>query len=274
MTDHYTTLGVDQNAPHEEIKKAYRKLANQHHPDKGGDQEVFKNISTAYDVLGNEQKRAEYDHQQRYGNQDFHFQHHNFNDIFSQAFGFGEMFGQQQRRKNRDLNLRHQVSLVDSYLGKQYNVSFTLPSGKKQDVVIDIPAGIMSGMTINYSGLGDDSITNLPRGDLHVTIIVTPDPIFERRHDDILYVLDINPIEAMIGCKKEVKSINGESVYVDVRPGVETGVEYAKRGHGFTNIQTGHKGSFVAIVKIKTPIVRDVDLINKLTHINNILNGK
>ena len=273
MTDYYTTLGVDKNASQEEIKRAYKKLANTHHPDKGGDQAKFKEISVAYDTIGDTQKRADYDNQQTFGYTNSYTTQHDFNDFFSAAFGgthpFGDIFGRRQMHKNRDLNLQCQVSFVDSFTGKQLEAKYTLPSGKPQTVVIDVPPGIENGNVIRYTGLGDDSIPNIPRGDLHVTIVVLTDNKFDRRGNDVYTTVEINPIEAMIGCSKTVTSVSGEEMYIDVRPGVETGTEYAKAGCGFTNLHNGHKGRFVSIIKIKTPIIKNVELINKLIQINN-----
>ena len=246
MNDHYNTLGVSPTASSEEIKKAYRSLANKHHPDKGGDQAKFKDISVAYDTLGDAQKKSEYDQQRAGGGQHrFHTGSGDFNDIFGGGFDpfgsrsnpFGDIFGRQQRR-NRDLNIHCQISLVDSFMGKQLEASFQLPSGRKQSVIINVPAGILNGDTIRYSGLGDDSIPQMPRGDLNVTIVVTPDPAgkFERRGDDLYTTVEVNPIEAMIGCKKTVKMITGTTMELDIRAGVEDGVEFASNGTGFNNV--------------------------------------
>ena len=119
MTDYYQTLGVSENASPEEIKKAYRKLANQHHPDKGGDQAKFKDISVAYETLSDKNKRAEYDMQQQGGGREFRFNtgnthFHDINDVFSAHFGspfggpFGDIFGRHQRR-NKDLNIQCKI---------------------------------------------------------------------------------------------------------------------------------------------------------------------
>ena len=153
MTDYYQTLGVERNASPDDIKKAYRKLANKHHPDKGGDQAKFKDISVAYDTLGDPQKKAEYDMggsnphiNMRTGN----FQ--DFADIFGFNFGgggghpFNDIFGQPHRggmRRNKDLNIQCQVALKDSFVGKQLEANYRLPSGRNQNVVINIPAGML-----------------------------------------------------------------------------------------------------------------------------------
>jgi curved DNA-binding protein len=273
MTDYYQTLGVNENASPDEIKKAYRTLANKHHPDKGGDQARFKDISVAYENLSDPQKKAEYDQQRMnpMGTQ-FHFHTGNpFGDIFGgnpfpQGHPFGDIFGghRGQIRRNRDLNIQCTVSLVDSYLGKELEANFQLPSGRHQTVKINVPAGIANNDTIRYNGLGDDSVQNAPRGNLNVTIIVTPDPNFERRGDDLYAIVNITPIEAMIGCKKTVYSITGDKMELDIRPGIESGVEFASNGNGFTNVNNGHRGRFVSIIKIKTPTVTDPTLITKL----------
>ena len=114
MNEYYQTLGIDPSASADEIKKAYRKLANQHHPDKGGDQDTFKNISVAYDTLGDVAKRSQYDQQQQMQNNPFG--QFNFNDFFGGGgHPFEQMFRQTHQRvyRNRDLNIQYTISFID-----------------------------------------------------------------------------------------------------------------------------------------------------------------
>jgi curved DNA-binding protein len=283
MTDYYKILGVNESATPDEIKKAYRKLANQHHPDKGGDQAKFKDISVAYDTLSNANKKAEYDNMRRYGggpevrfnSGDFQ----QFHDIFGGGFDpfgqrsnpFQDMFGRRMAR-NRDLNIQCQITLLDSFQGKQLEAKYTLPSGKSQTVVINVPPGVSHGETIRYQGLGDDSMQGAPRGNLNVTIIVLPDPSFTRHGDDLYTTVNINPIEAMIGCRKKVKFINGTERDLDIRAGVESGIEFASVGFGFPNPHNGAKGRFVTVVNIRTPAVTDPQIIQQLKDIQDAIN--
>jgi curved DNA-binding protein len=288
MTDYYQTLGVSENATPDEIKKAYRSLANKHHPDKGGDQAKFKDISVAYENLSDPQKKAEYDQQRQFGGMpgggfgngtQFHFNTGNPFDPFGAMFGgqqspFGDIFGQMRRgqpQRNRDLNIQCTITFIDSYNGKQLEANYRLPSGRNQNVVINVPAGVTHGDTIRYPGLGDDSIPNSPRGNLNVTILVTPDPKYERRGDDLYALVEISPIEAMIGCKKSIRTLAGNTLNLDIRAGVEHGVEYAANGNGFPNVNTGHKGRFVSVVKIKTPTVTNPVLIAELQRLNDAI---
>jgi len=282
MIDYYQTLGVSENASPDEIKKAYRSLANKHHPDKGGDQAKFKDISVAYDNLSDPQKKADYDNQRRFGGgPQVRFTTEGF-DPFSGMFGgggnpfgqghpFGDIFGQmhrQQMRRNRDLNITCQITLLDSYQGKQLEAQYQLPSGRSQTVVINVPAGIDNGSTIRYQGLGDDSMPGMPRGDLNVTIHIQQDHKFERRGDDLYTTVEISPIEAMVGCRKQIKTITGSNLDLDIRAGVETGVEFAVGNQGFQNINSKIKGRFVSVVKIKTPKVIDPAIIARLKEID------
>jgi len=283
MTDYYQTLGVSENASPDEIKKAYRTLANKHHPDKGGDQAKFKDISVANDILGDPQKRAEYDQQRRFGGgPQVRFTTDGF-DPFGAMFGqqfpqghpFGDIFGQMHRqRRNRDLNIQCQITLLDSFQGKQLEAQYQLPSGRTQTVVINVPAGIDHGSTIRYPGLGDDSTPGAPRGDLNVTILIQPDRNFERRNDDLYTTVEISPIEAMLGCRKAVKTITGSTIELEIRAGVETGVEFASAGQGFQNVNHQVKGRFVTVVKIKTPTIRDPALITKLRELDVLISQR
>jgi len=284
MTDYYNILGVSETASPDEIKKAYRKLANQHHPDKGGDQARFKDISVAYENLSDPQKKAEYDQQRQFGGgPQFHFNTGGGFDPFGNAFGgqspfadiFSHMHRQQQVRRNRDLNIQCSVSFIDSFTGKQLEANYRLPSGRNQNVVINVPPGVTHGDTIRYSGLGDDSIPGVPRGNLNVTILVQPDPNYERRDDDLYAFVEISPIDAMIGCKKKVKTLAGATLDLDIRAGVEHGTEYAASGHGFPNVNNnGYKGRFVSVVKIKTPAVIDPVIIERLKQLDDELSKR
>lgn len=279
MTDFYSKLGVSKDASQDDIKKAYRSLANKHHPDKGGDQATFKDISVAYDTLSDPQKRQEYDMQQsghQFGFNSGHSQHFHFdmNDIFGQHAHFTNMFGNgfKQQQRNKDLNLQIQITLVESFTGKQVDATFTLPSGRSQTVSISVPAGIDHGDSIRYSGLGDDSIPNIPRGNLNVTVIIQSDPTFKRCGNDVYATLEINPIEAMIGCTKSVVTITGSTINLTIRPGVETGTEYANSGSGFTNLHSKQTGRFVTVIKIKVPVITDPLLVAQLQQINSQIN--
>jgi curved DNA-binding protein len=274
--DYYETLGVAKTASEDEIKKAYRKLAMKHHPDRGGDEKKFKEISQAYDVLGDASKRAEYDSMGTA--QSFHDfgQSDVFEDMINNIFRFGPGFAafhQKNQRRNRDLNIRHTISLKESFLGKEVEASFNLPSGKPQNVVLKIPAGVESGQTIKFTGMGDDSYPNLARGNLNVTIMVRSDSEFHRRGDDLCKILEIDAIDAMIGCEKEVRSIDGKTLKIKINPGTEADSEYAAQGMGFNNIRTNRRGNFSLLIKIKVPCVTSADIKEKLEKIKNEINN-
>jgi molecular chaperone DnaJ len=174
----------------------------------------------------------------------------------------------QQVRRNRDLNIQCTISFADSFHGKQLEANYQLPSGRNQNVQINIPAGVQNNDTIRYPGLGDDSVPNAPRGNLNVTVFVQSDSNYERRGDDLYTTIDVTPIEAMIGTKRTVKTLGGISMEIDVRAGVESGTEFASAGNGFRNLNTQQVGRFVTVIKIKTPRVTDPALIKKLVDLN------
>lgn len=278
---YYDTLGVSKTATQDEIKKAYRKLAMKHHPDKGGDEHRFKEISVAYDTLSDPQKRAEYDQmlmggsQVRFNNMnDFADMQDIFGNIFGAHFGPGfANFQQQRQRRNRDLNIRCTISFKDSFTGKELEATYPLPNGKKETVVINVPPGIETGQTMQYRGLGDHSFPDMPRGNLNVTVVVQPDPKFARRGDDICTTLEIDVIEAMLGCIKDVETIDGKKLQIKIRPGIEHGGEYSATGMGFQNPRARRTGNFIIIVVLRVPAVTNEDTKKKLLEIKNELNN-
>lgn len=261
MANYYDILGVEQNAEPEVIRKAYKKLANKYHPDKAsGDSDKFKEISSAYDVLSDTQKRAEYDMSL---NGHHHFGGHPFNG-FGGWYEYGDVFGFRPQQRNPDLQLRCVISLKDSLLGKSVSADYTLPSGITKSVSLDIPAGVHHGMIVSFPGMGDDSITELPPGNLNVRIIVQPHESFIRNGDDLFTTVNINAFEAMTGCTKTVKNLLGDETTITIRPGVTDGTEYAKNRGGFPNVHSNQVGRFVVIVNIKVPAITDPDLVAKI----------
>lgn len=268
--DYYQILGINEHATQDEIKKAYKKLAMKNHPDRGGDTKKFQEISQAYDTLGDEQKRQQYDAQKN--NPFIHARSgaHGFqdiNDIFGATFGFGgggPFGGFHQQRRNRDLSIRVTITFKQSYLGTQIEARFNTPSGRAQTVVVDIPPGVQSGQTIRYADLGDDSIPTMPRGNLNVTVMVEADPEWERRGNDLFTTVTVSALEAMTGCMKEVTCLDGGTMPLKLRPGIRHGAEFASGGRGFRDINTGRLGSLVVVLHVDIPAVTDPQLVQEL----------
>ena len=120
VQDHYSVLGVEETATQEEIKKAYRKLAKENHPDKGGDEELFKQISGAYDIIGDENKRQQYDHQRKNPFAGMGGSHaDSMSDLFNQAFGH-----QRQQQRVHTTNLTINVGVLESYLSDKKEINY------------------------------------------------------------------------------------------------------------------------------------------------------
>jgi DnaJ-class molecular chaperone len=271
--DYYSTLGVDSSADQDTIKRAYKKLAMKHHPDRGGDTNKFQEIQKAYNVLGDDQSRAQYDMEKNgFGGGEFHFTTDNSFDPFSQMFGgrgspfeqfFRQAGGGRRQQRNRDLNIRCNVTLKQSYTGTELEANYQLPSGKLETVIIKVPAGIQSGQSIRYTGMGDDSVTGIPRGDLMVTVMVEAVEGFDRRGDDLVALVNINPVEAMVGCTKIVTLLDATGVRINLTPGVHHGSEYVTAGRGFKNLH-GRIGNLIVRVLIDIPAVVDPAMKEKL----------
>ena len=167
---HYATLGVDKTATQSEIKKAYRKLSMQYHPDRGGDENKFKEIADAYAVVGDEQKRQQYDAMQdnpfaNFGNMGG--MDGNFGDIFNQFFG--GQFRQQQQTRGSDIKVDMHISFEEAFHGcsKTFSVN-------GYESTINLKRGVKTGQKFRLAGKGAAHPFNstLPPGDLLVTIHV------------------------------------------------------------------------------------------------------
>tara|TARA_B100000683_G_scaffold212038_1_gene206856 strand:- start:50 stop:865 length:816 start_codon:yes stop_codon:yes gene_type:complete len=252
---HYKTLGVQENATDAEIKKAYKRLAMQHHPDKGGDAKMFQQISEAYDSIKTQEKRQQYDQFRKFGpNVKYRSQPFDF-DIFKQ---FNDMFGgdpfvQRRPRTNKNMSITVPVSLEEAFVGIKRQISVQLGSGKRQIVDLDIPAGVNNGMTLNYKGLGDNSIKGVAPGDLQVRLQINKHPFFERKNHDLYTSKQINAFEAMIGTKVIIKTINGKTIKATVVPGTQPGTFIRIPNEGMPILRTQNRGHLFVRIDINIP---------------------
>lgn len=242
MSDYYNILGVDRNASPDDIKRAYRKLAAQHHPDRGGDTAKFQEIQSAYDTLSDPEKRSQYDNPQPQGFPGgFHFHGNGFPPGFEEIFSnfpdaFGGMFRRQPQR-NKTLNIQTSITLEDSFFGKEIIANLNLPSGRNQTIEIKIPKGIQDGTTLRLSGMGDDSFSNLPRGDIHLTVRVQPNSEFQRQGDDLIKSIDLNCLDAIIGKNIRINTIDQKELEIKINPGTQHGQIFSINGYGMPNVQ-------------------------------------
>ena len=270
---YYDTLGVGKSASPEEIKAAYRKLAMKHHPDRGGDQKKFQQITEAYETLSDPDKKAFYDHgggQRGFTGgtwQEFRSGHpfqgggdpfgNPFEDIFTH-FGFGFQNGRAATPKNSDLQIRVKISLKDSYMGKTMTINYPLPSGRQQTAEITIPPGIATGQQMKMGGMGDDGIIELPRGDLIINIEVERDRDFHREDMHLVTKVQIDVFDAMLGCKKTITNLDGKEVEINIKPGTQNGQKYACKGLGFPSLKFNNvRGELLVQVLVSTPAIKD-----------------
>lgn len=257
MNNFYDILGINKNSDQEEIKRAYRRLAAQHHPDRGGDTKKFQEIQAAYETLSDPQKKSEYDNPGSHHGfpGGFHFSTNGFPPGFEEIFGdaFGGMFRRQPPR-NRSLNLQTEISLEEAYYGKNLMTVLNLPSGKQQTVDIKIPPGIQDNMTLRLSGMGDDSIPNVPKGDLHLNVRIRPHNVFQRQQDDLIKVIEVNALDAILGKNLYIETIDKKTLDIKISPGTQHGQIYSISGHGMPNLNDNKiKGNLLLNVKIKIP---------------------
>lgn len=251
----YEILGVSNTASTEEIKKAYRRLASKHHPDKGGDTAKFQEIQTAYDTLSDPVKRQGYDNPRH---NDFHFNVNtgDLNDIFGRfGFNFGQGFT--GIRKNRDLRVNISLNLEETLTDQVKTLSIRNADGSRKNLDVTVPRGITSGTTMKIPGFGDQSMTNLPPGDLLVNIDIAPHSNYNARGLDLYTPVQIDSLEAMVGCEKIVTGLDGRQFLVNIPAGTQQDVKLKILGEGLWGFQNDIKGHLFAVVKIK--VVGDLD---------------
>ncbi|RTG93084.1 MULTISPECIES: DnaJ C-terminal domain-containing protein [Thermus] len=256
MKDYYAILGVPRNATQEEIKRAYKRLARQYHPDVNKSpeaEEKFKEINEAYAVLSDPEKRKVYD---TYGTAtpppppppggyDFSgFDVEDFSDFFQELFGtglFGSM-GRRRPRKGRDLRAELPLSLEEAFHGGERVVEV---GGRR--VPVKIPPGVQEGSTIRLAGLGGPGD---PPGDLLLTVRLLPHPVFRLEGQDLYATLDVPAPIAVVGGKVRAPTLEGP-VEVTIPPRTQAGKKLRLKGKGFPG--PGGRGDLYYEVRVVIP---------------------
>lgn len=275
--DFYKTLGVSKDVSEAELKKVYRKLARQYHPDSNaGDAKAeakFKEISEAYSVLSDATQRQEYDQIRAmgsgarftapgagggYDNMSGMFgggQQADFGDIFGNLFGqSGSRFGQSSGgfrgwggpTKGQDIVSSVTVDFFEAIHGD--TMSLGTPTG---NVKVKIPAGTVDGQKIRLRGKGHPSQDGGAPGDIVLTVTVGKHPVFERDGDNVRVNVPVTFVEATLGATIEVPTLEGEPVKLKVAPGTPSGRVLRVKGRGVKTAKA--QGDLLAVVQVAVP---------------------
>jgi len=249
VKDYYSTLGVSRTAAPDEIKRAYRRLASQHHPDKGGDTARFQEIEEAYRVLSDPQSRAAHDNPQPQGfpgGFNFRSQPFDFDNIFNM---FGQQFHPGQGRpRAAQARMSLWIQLADVAAGGTKTVSVGTSAGS-QMIEIEIPRGIDDGSSVVYPGLAPGGV------DLAVTFRIHPNPRWQRDGFNLYTDQKVSIWSLITGGDIVVRDILNRELEVHIPPMTQSGQILRCRGRGLPD-RANNPGDMM--IRIQAEIPRDI----------------
>ncbi len=276
--DYYKVLGISKTATQNDVKAAFKKLARKYHPDVNPEKDAekkFKEASEAYEVLGDEKKRKQYDtmgsfnfgsngphnpHAQNYW-QSVNINDIDLEDIFGDVFGFGGPkrgrraktgfdFGgfQNRRAQGTDINWTLPLDFIECANGCEKHI--LLHDGKK--IKVRIPAGVNTGSKVRLAGKGHPGIGGGNAGDLIIEINCEEHPHFVRDGDNVLLNLEVSLYEALKGAVVKIPTASG-MVEIKIPPGSQSGQKLRLRGKGIQNAKTGLAGDQYVTISVKYP---------------------
>ena len=284
--DYYKVLGVDCNATQAEIKKAYRRLAKIHHPDKNNNSQEshkrFQELNEANEVLGDPEKRKKYDlygehwrnseefeaQRRQYSDNaggynfggfggfgDFSSGDSNasgFSDFFEQLFGNNAFASRKARRGGEDIEATLTIRLRDA--ATTHRQSFSING---ENIRITIPAGIADGQRIRLKGHGKATPGDTMRGDLYITFHIEPDNLFTRNGDDLYTIAETDIYTLLLGGEAIIPTLDG-SARVNIKPGTQADSTLRLRGKGFPVYKKeGSYGDLFVKLKLQLPTLNE-----------------
>jgi len=255
--DYYAVLGVNKNSTSDEIKKAYRKLASQHHPDKGGDTTKFQEIQTAYDTLSDPKKRAIYDNPQPQGfpgGFTFHAEGFDINDLFGQIFNQkNQNFGGSRKQIYRT---KVDVSLHEAYTGTNKILELNTITGKKV-IDIKIPRGVNNHDQMRFDNVLDSAI-------LVIEFNILPDLRFDRKGNDLYCNHKIDVLDLITGTNFNFKTISGKEIQVHIKPKTQPFQSIRLSGLGMPINNSNIYGDQYLLLKPYIPDIIDNEIVDSI----------
>ena len=278
--DYYEILGISRTASEAEIKRAYRRLAREYHPDVNEAPDAaakFSQVGEAYEVLGDKEKRKMYDYMGHAGvgaggpagpggRQQWSAQGVDFASIFGKMggvgvediFGGGAQRGRRLRRRRRGEDLEYALSLdfLQAVGGVTTSIDVQRPTESgdftSERIEVKIPAGVDDGSRVRVRDKGGPGIGGGPAGDLFIVVQVHAHPYFVRDGLDVYVDLPISVTEALLGAKIEIPTLDGPATLA-VPAGTSSGMKLRLKGKGVANPRTSKRGNHYAVVKIVAP---------------------